>query len=66
VWIASPFITPASASYVYPVSDSLHEDLWIAEPPQADFGTTPYIPASGHDPPWARSHGLRAPPSPLV
>jgi hypothetical protein len=66
VWIVSSFITPASAAHVYPVADLPAEDLPVARPTQADRGRTPSVPASGHDPPWARSYGLRAPPTPLV
>jgi hypothetical protein len=61
-WLDSPFIGPQSLSHVYQVDQLLHEDLPVLQPQQASRRTPSFVYVSTHDPPWATSHGLRAPP----
>jgi hypothetical protein len=58
-WVDSRFITPTSGAHVYPVSELLHEDLWVIQSAQTACGAVLCAPEFVHDPPWTTSHGLR-------
>ncbi|MPZ20677.1 MAG: hypothetical protein GEV06_22620 [Luteitalea sp.] len=61
-WLDSPFTGPTLVSHVSPVNHLLYEDPPIPQPPQATRWAAASIHVSVHDPPWASSHGPRAPP----
>lgn len=62
-WLESPFIGPQPVSHGYPVSQILHVDLPSLQPQPASWWVAPFVAVSIHDPPWATSHGPRAPPA---
>jgi hypothetical protein len=63
-WLSSPFTSPDSSSQGLPLSLDLVLVLAFAcEPQMCHRWTLPSIDTSVHDPPWAASLGLRAPPS---
>ena len=62
LWLDSPFTGPTAALQVYPVTQSLTEDLPVPQPQQTWRSGLPFAHVSVHDPPSATSHGLRAPP----
>lgn len=65
-WLTATFVAPTPASTVHPVTQFVTLDPHRPQLLQVSRGTRPVLHVSVHAPPWAASHGLRAPPIPLV
>jgi hypothetical protein len=65
-YLSSPFTVSKQTSQVYPVDQVVAAHVPADPSPVLVCWTLPSFATSGHDPPWGSSHGLRAPPAPLV
>lgn len=65
-WLTQAFVAPKAESSVHPVTQLLADDLPLLQSQETSRRIVPSTYVSVHDPPWAASNGLRAPPSPLV
>lgn len=65
-WLNSAFVTGVSRLLGHPVDQLVGTSPPTAPDPEVSPTWTPGDPESVHDPPSTSSHGLRAPPSPLV
>lgn len=66
LYLTAVFTAPSIASVVHLTGALFVAPVPLLKPPQLSGSALPSPDAPGHDPPGTSSHGLRAPPIPLV